>query len=59
MVGISGTRIFHIDDRGPTRDDAEPGMDGPMCGVAETLALTGHFSGRLNLGPRQRPQRPL
>ena len=49
----------HIDDRGPARDDAKPGRDGPICGVAETLALTGHFSGRPNQGPRQRPQWPL
>jgi hypothetical protein len=28
-------------------------------GVNEPLALTGHFSGHLNLGPRQRPHRPL
>ena len=41
---------------------------GTMCGTRskrgnvsalEPPALTGHFSGRLNLGPRQRPHRPL
>ena len=50
MIGSSGTWIFHIGGRGPTWGDADPGIDGSMCGVAETLTLTGHFSGRLNLG---------
>ena len=45
------------------RDDTEScfGMRNrkPDVGVNEPLALTGHFSGHLNLGPRQRPHRPL